>query len=136
MRTAAFPRHDRVAAAFSLRFHPDRSPGDDAEFRGSRQSGDLPQPVRGLLQPLRRRRAFAETTLRRSLQLSLSPAAGVLAGRSVSATISIEEPAASPLTITFERALGRPSPLPHYGNHPGGDLECDLPGGRPDAGCR
>ena len=47
-------------------------------------------------------RAFAETTLRRGLRLSVAPAAGVLAGATVPATVSIEAPAASPLVVTFD----------------------------------
>jgi uncharacterized protein (TIGR03437 family) len=51
-------------------------------------------------------KAFAETTLRLSLQLSAAPAAGVLVGRNVSATVSIEKPASSPLTVALERPPG------------------------------
>ncbi len=47
-------------------------------------------------------RAFAETTLRRSLRLSVAPAAGVLAGTTVTATVSIDAPAAAPLTVRFD----------------------------------
>ncbi len=50
--------------------------------------------------------AFAETTLRRSLRLSVAPAAGVLAGTTVPATVSIEAPLASPLVVTFDAPSG------------------------------
>jgi uncharacterized protein (TIGR03437 family) len=51
-------------------------------------------------------RAFAETTLRRSLRLSVAPAAGVLAGTTIAATVSIEAPAAAPLVIRFDAPSG------------------------------
>jgi uncharacterized protein (TIGR03437 family) len=50
--------------------------------------------------------AFAETTLRRSLRLSLAPAAGVPLGSPISATVSIEKPASAPLTVALERSSG------------------------------
>ncbi len=49
-------------------------------------------------------RAFAETTLRRSLGLSLAPASGVLAGRSMDATVFIATPAAASLTVSLQGA--------------------------------
>jgi uncharacterized protein (TIGR03437 family) len=51
-------------------------------------------------------RASAETTLRRSLRLSVAPGAGLVAGRTGVATASIEKPAPSPLTISLERPPG------------------------------
>lgn len=50
--------------------------------------------------------ATAETTLRRSLRLSVSPAAGVRLWDYNPATVSIEKPASAPLTVTFERPVG------------------------------
>lgn len=50
--------------------------------------------------------ATAETTLRRSLQLSVSPAAGVQLGSYSPATVSIEKPASAPLTVTFDQPPG------------------------------
>ena len=50
--------------------------------------------------------AAAEATLRRSLQLSVAPAAGVQLGSYSPATVSIEKPASTPLTVSFERPVG------------------------------
>ncbi len=50
--------------------------------------------------------ATAETTLRRALQLSVSPAAGVQLGSRIPATVSIEKPASAPLTVTIEQPPG------------------------------
>ncbi len=51
-------------------------------------------------------RAFAEATLRRSLQVSLSPAAGILVGKVAAGTVSIQRPAPSPITISLEHPFG------------------------------
>ncbi|HSW48866.1 MAG TPA: hypothetical protein VLH09_01770, partial [Bryobacteraceae bacterium] len=51
-------------------------------------------------------RASAETTLRRSLSLSVAPAGGLVAGRMGAATVSIEKPAAAPMTVSLERPAG------------------------------
>lgn len=50
--------------------------------------------------------AVAETSLRRSLKLSVFPAAGLLAGRTVTATVSIAAPAEVPLTVLLRPATG------------------------------
>jgi uncharacterized protein (TIGR03437 family) len=50
-------------------------------------------------------RASAETTLRRSLQVSVSPAAGILAGKVAAGTVSIQSPALSPITVALEHPL-------------------------------
>jgi uncharacterized protein (TIGR03437 family) len=50
--------------------------------------------------------AIAETTLRRSLRLSVAPAAGVLAGSTVAATVSLDAPAAAPLVVRFDAPSG------------------------------
>ncbi len=51
-------------------------------------------------------RASAETTLRRSVGLSISPAAGLIAGRIGSAALSIQGPASSDLSFSLERGPG------------------------------
>jgi len=51
-------------------------------------------------------RASAGTTLRNSLRLSTFPAAGILAGRSATASISIQKPAAAPLSIVLRSQTG------------------------------
>ncbi|MFB3776751.1 MAG: hypothetical protein ACE141_04045 [Bryobacteraceae bacterium] len=51
-------------------------------------------------------RASAETTLRRSLNLSVAPAGGLVTGRTGVATVSIEKPAAEPLAVSLERPAG------------------------------
>jgi uncharacterized protein (TIGR03437 family) len=50
--------------------------------------------------------AIAETTLRRDLRLSVAPAAGVLAGTTVAATVSIDAPAPVPLLVRFDAPSG------------------------------
>jgi uncharacterized protein (TIGR03437 family) len=54
-------------------------------------------------------RAWADASLRRALQLSLAPASGVLVGASVPASVSIEQPAASNLTVALETQAGAAS---------------------------
>jgi uncharacterized protein (TIGR03437 family) len=51
-------------------------------------------------------RATADTALRMSLRLSTFPAAGVIAGRSITATVSIQKPAAAPLSIALKSQTG------------------------------
>ncbi len=51
-------------------------------------------------------RAWADTTLTRSLKLSVFPAGGVLAGVQRSVTLSVEKPAASALSVTLRTASG------------------------------
>lgn len=51
-------------------------------------------------------RAVADTSLRLSLTLSTFPAAGVLAGNTIPVSISIQAPAAAPLTITLATQTG------------------------------
>ncbi len=51
-------------------------------------------------------RAYADAALRRSLTLSIAPAAGVMAGQSVTATVSIDKPAEAPLTVSLEAQTG------------------------------
>ncbi len=51
-------------------------------------------------------RAWADTTLRRVLRLSVAPAAGVLAGSSGAASINLQQPASSPLTVTLASGGG------------------------------
>jgi uncharacterized protein (TIGR03437 family) len=51
-------------------------------------------------------RASADTALRLSLRLSTFPAAGILAGRSATATVSIQKPAPAPLTIVLKSQTG------------------------------
>lgn len=51
-------------------------------------------------------RAWADTTLKRSLKLSVFPAAGALAGVERPAVLSIEKPAAAPLSIALRTASG------------------------------
>ena len=51
-------------------------------------------------------RASADTSLRLSLRLSTFPASGVLAGQSAGGSISIQKPAAAPLTIVLRTQTG------------------------------
>jgi uncharacterized protein (TIGR03437 family) len=51
-------------------------------------------------------RAFADTSLRRGLQLSAAPASGVVAGSNATATIALNEAATTPVTIFLEPASG------------------------------
>lgn len=50
--------------------------------------------------------AFLDATLRHALSLSVAPAAGVMAGASGTATLSIQQPATSPLIINLETGSG------------------------------
>ncbi len=54
-------------------------------------------------------RAVAETSLRRVLKLSTFPAAGVLAGRTLAAAVSIERPLATPLEVALRTRSGAAS---------------------------
>ena len=51
-------------------------------------------------------RATADTALRMSLRLSTFPAAGLIAGRSATATVSIQKPVAAPLPIALRTLNG------------------------------
>jgi uncharacterized protein (TIGR03437 family) len=51
-------------------------------------------------------RAFADTSLRRSLKLSLSPAAGVVAGTTATATLTVATPPGADLTVTLATSNG------------------------------
>ena len=51
-------------------------------------------------------RAYMDTSLRAGLQLSLSPAAGVLVGGTANAKVSVAKPTASPVTVTLTRPSG------------------------------
>jgi uncharacterized protein (TIGR03437 family) len=53
--------------------------------------------------------ATAETTLRRSMKLSLYPAAGVLEGTSTTATLSLQTPPAADLQVLLQAANGNAS---------------------------
>jgi uncharacterized protein (TIGR03437 family) len=50
--------------------------------------------------------ASADTSLRRAVQLSLAPAAGVVAGARVSAEVRVERPVIAPLTLLVEAPRG------------------------------
>lgn len=51
-------------------------------------------------------RATADTALRRGLKLSTFPAAGVFAGATIAASLSIQSPAAAPLTFDLKTQTG------------------------------
>ncbi len=51
-------------------------------------------------------RAFADTSLKRALQFSAAPALGVVQGASATASITLDSPAAAPLTIFIEQGSG------------------------------
>lgn len=51
-------------------------------------------------------RAAMDTTLKRNLRLSIAPASGMLAGTTLSATISVDQPASSPLTVLLRSQAG------------------------------
>jgi|SRR5579871_59945 len=51
-------------------------------------------------------RASMDATLRHALALSVAPAAGVIAGASGTASVTVQEPAAAPMTINLESASG------------------------------
>ena len=51
-------------------------------------------------------RATADASLKRNLRLSVFPAAGVLAGRTLEATVSVDTPPAAPLRVALERKTG------------------------------
>jgi uncharacterized protein (TIGR03437 family) len=50
--------------------------------------------------------AGADTSLKRSLKLSIQPAAGVVAGTSAAAVVSVEKPVATATTVQFQSANG------------------------------
>jgi uncharacterized protein (TIGR03437 family) len=51
-------------------------------------------------------RAIAETALRRAVQLSASPALGVISGLSATASLAIDKPSSNPLSFTLRSASG------------------------------
>lgn len=51
-------------------------------------------------------RATADTSLRKAVQVSTSPASGVVLGAKTRATVSLQEPAASPVTFGIRGTLG------------------------------
>jgi len=51
-------------------------------------------------------RASLDTSFRRNLRLSVEPAAGLLAGRSATATVSLDRPRPTPLTVTLRATAG------------------------------
>jgi uncharacterized protein (TIGR03437 family) len=51
-------------------------------------------------------RAWADTSLRRALQLSAAPASGVVRGASATARLALSAPASTPLTILLEQRAG------------------------------
>ncbi len=51
-------------------------------------------------------RASLDTSFRRNLRLSVEPAAGLLAGRSTTAALSLDRPAATPITVTLRAESG------------------------------
>jgi len=51
-------------------------------------------------------RAVADTSLKLNLRLSLSPAAGVMAGRAGNGTVSVDTPPAAPLVVVLNRPNG------------------------------
>ena len=53
--------------------------------------------------------AFADTSLRQSLKLSLFPAAGVLENRTAGASVSVAAPLAAPLTVLLKTTRGAAS---------------------------
>jgi uncharacterized protein (TIGR03437 family) len=58
--------------------------------------------------------AGADTSLRKSLKLSVFPAAGVLQGGTINASVSVAAPAAAPLAVSLKTARGAvsaPSPV-------------------------
>ena len=54
-------------------------------------------------------RAFAETALKRNLQLSVEPASGVVAGSSATAWVSLARPSDTPLTLMLRTQTGAAS---------------------------
>ena len=54
-------------------------------------------------------RAWADTSLRRAVQLSLAPAAGVIAGGSVTATVSVAREVTAPLAMLIKTETGAAS---------------------------
>ena len=70
--------------------------------------------------------AVAETSLQRSLKLSVFPAAGLLAGRTASATVSIAAPAEASLTILLRTSTGAAS-TPASVTIPEGRREVSFP---------
>ncbi len=57
-------------------------------------------------------RAYADTSLKRSVRLSVFPAAGVIEGRSAQATVSIQKPLAAALTLLLKTQTGAASVPP------------------------
>jgi len=70
-------------------------------------------------------RATADTALRRSLKLSTFPAAGVFAGSTISATLSIQNPEETPLTIILKTQTGAASVSPSV-TIPAGSTSVDF----------
>lgn len=57
-------------------------------------------------------RAFADTSIRRALKLSVFPAAGVVEGSTAPATVSVQKAVAAPLTVLLRTATGAAAATP------------------------
>src|SRR5437763_115740 len=93
------PRHYRQA----LRHHPKSSEVPAADVA---QVDTYRQQFEGFYLAASSHNASADTTLQRSLKLSLFPAAGVLAGASGTATLTLETAPAADMTVQLAAPNG------------------------------
>jgi uncharacterized protein (TIGR03437 family) len=93
-------RHYRFAFILVVAQGADPSPADLAQVDAYRQQFETyySKAASG--------NAFADTSLRRGLQLSLAPAAGVVAGATTNATLTLASPAAADVTAQIQAAAG------------------------------
>ena len=103
------PDHTVAQRRFRLAFLVVTQAGVDPSAEDLEKVDDYRQRFEEFFNRAAGGRAFAETTLKRNLQLSMAPAAGVLAGSSATATVSLARPAETALTVLLRTQTGAAS---------------------------
>lgn len=105
------PDHTVSQRRFRFAFILVTRPGSGNEAAAVEQVDRYRREFEGFFARATGGRAFADTTLRRALQLSAFPAAGVLLGGAAPVTVSLQSPAKADLTVLLnspDGALGLP----------------------------
>lgn len=104
------PDHTVAQRRFRLAFLLVVPKGADPSSEETRQALDKVDAIRRAFEEYFRTasggRGLAETSLRRSVRLSLFPAAGVIQGGSLEAAVSLQKPAEAPLRISLRAQNG------------------------------
>ena len=117
------PPHARLhrgAAPLPFRVHPGGGARLAAFRRRPVADRHLPPAVRDLLRHASSNNAAADTSLKRSMKLSLFPAAGVVADSTVTATVTLATAPAADLAVQFQTPNGNaalPASVQDSGRH-------------------